>query len=291
MHHLVFFSHRNKISLWIFDIWLRALKRWMSEEEEKSMKSSLESDIAPSSPYPIRSPGKVCHWNCKKNTKLWSCSTSDRVPLRLAWVRQVFNGSSLGRSVQRVQHLCNQNQVLIAKQLGFLGIYFYNNGTGFRRAHFHVANFPQKFILSDLSTWFFGSRNHNRLPNLKAIAQHGFVYYEVDCFWTGTFHILSLSHASNYIKMKYASIKINVQTLYIWLSSSSAKRAGPKGLHAESARAVTGRRCPHSAQWSRCQLGCSGSQNFPCISGNSYRSILFVNSWNGPKQPKTGVSP
>ena len=66
MHHLVFFSHRYKISLWIFDIWLRALKRWMSEEEEESMKSSLESDIAPSSPYPIRSPGKVCHWNCKK---------------------------------------------------------------------------------------------------------------------------------------------------------------------------------------------------------------------------------
>ena len=27
-----------------------------------------------------------------------------------------------------------------------------------------------------------------------------------------------------------------------------AKRAGPKGLHAESARAVTGRRCPHSGQ-------------------------------------------
>ena len=58
VYHLVF-SHRNKISLWIFDIWLRALKRWMSEEEEKSMKSSLESDIAPSSPYPIRSLSKV----------------------------------------------------------------------------------------------------------------------------------------------------------------------------------------------------------------------------------------
>ena len=26
----------------------------------------------------------------------------------------------------------------------------------------------------------------------------------------------------------------------------STKRAGPKGLRAESARAVTGRRCPHS---------------------------------------------
>jgi len=30
----------------------------------------------------------------------------------------------------------------------------------------------------------------------------------------------------------------------------------------------------HSVQCSRCQLGCSTSQNFPCISGNSYRSIL-----------------
>ena len=29
-----------------------------------------------------------------------------------------------------------------------------------------------------------------------------------------------------------------------------------------------------NAQCSRCQLGCSGSQNFPCISGNCYRSIL-----------------
>ena len=30
------------------------------------------------------------------------------------------------------------------------------------------------------------------------------------------------------------------------LSSPRAKRAGPKGPRAESARAVTGRRCPHS---------------------------------------------
>ena len=30
------------------------------------------------------------------------------------------------------------------------------------------------------------------------------------------------------------------------LPSTPAKRAGPKGLCAESARAVTGRRCPHS---------------------------------------------
>ena len=32
------------------------------------------------------------------------------------------------------------------------------------------------------------------------------------------------------------------------LSSPHAKRAGPKGLRAESARAVTGRRCPHSGK-------------------------------------------
>ena len=45
-------------------------------------------------------------------------------------------------------------------------------------------------------------------------------------------------------------------------------------LSSPRARAVTGRRCPNSAQCSRCQLGCSGIQNFPCISGNCYRSIL-----------------
>ena len=32
------------------------------------------------------------------------------------------------------------------------------------------------------------------------------------------------------------------------LSSPRASRAGPKGLRAESARAVTGRRCPHSGR-------------------------------------------
>ena len=29
-----------------------------------------------------------------------------------------------------------------------------------------------------------------------------------------------------------------------------------------------------TAQWSRCQLGCSCSQNFPCKLGSCYRSIL-----------------
>ena len=32
------------------------------------------------------------------------------------------------------------------------------------------------------------------------------------------------------------------------VSSPRAKRAGPKGLRAESARAVTGRQCPHSGK-------------------------------------------
>ena len=32
------------------------------------------------------------------------------------------------------------------------------------------------------------------------------------------------------------------------LSSPRAKRGGPKGLRVESARAVTGRRCPHSGE-------------------------------------------
>ena len=34
----------------------------------------------------------------------------------------------------------------------------------------------------------------------------------------------------------------------VFLSSPRAKRVGPKGLRAESARAVTGRRCPHSGE-------------------------------------------
>ena len=38
----------------------------------------------------------------------------------------------------------------------------------------------------------------------------------------------------------------NVRLLPHGLSSPCVKRAGPKGLRAESARAVTGRRCPHS---------------------------------------------
>ena len=35
---------------------------------------------------------------------------------------------------------------------------------------------------------------------------------------------------------------------FLHLSSPRAKRVGPKGLRAERARAVTGRRCPHSGK-------------------------------------------
>ena len=39
-----------------------------------------------------------------------------------------------------------------------------------------------------------------------------------------------------------------------------------------------------SAQCFRCQLGCSGSQNFPCISGSCYRSILSeIRVWKSQK--------
>ena len=39
-----------------------------------------------------------------------------------------------------------------------------------------------------------------------------------------------------------------MQRQNVILSSPRAKRAGTKGLRAESARAVTGRRCPHSEE-------------------------------------------
>ena len=41
-----------------------------------------------------------------------------------------------------------------------------------------------------------------------------------------------------------------------------------------------------TAQCSRCQLGCSGSQNFPCISGICYRSILSENIAKGTTDPR-----
>ena len=49
------------------------------------------------------------------------------------------------------------------------------------------------------------------------------------------------------------------------------KRAGPKGLHAESARAVTGRRCPHSGEgedFLSCQPGFFYKNC--CISGTEF---------------------
>ena len=41
------------------------------------------------------------------------------------------------------------------------------------------------------------------------------------------------------------------------LSSPRAKRAGPKGLRAESARAFTGRQCPHSGKGEDLLKSCS----------------------------------
>ena len=44
-----------------------------------------------------------------------------------------------------------------------------------------------------------------------------------------------------------------------------------------------------SAQWSRCQLGCSCSQNFPCKLGSCYRSILSeIRVWKSQKKQCNG---
>ena len=47
-------------------------------------------------------------------------------------------------------------------------------------------------------------------------------------------------------------ITFNLKTIFLFstkiLSSPRAKRAGPKGLRVESARAFIGRRCPHSGK-------------------------------------------
>ena len=43
-------------------------------------------------------------------------------------------------------------------------------------------------------------------------------------------------------------VKKIIEVQQFWLSSPRAKRAGPKGLRAESARAVTGRRYLHSGE-------------------------------------------
>ena len=52
-------------------------------------------------------------------------------------------------------------------------------------------------------------------------------------------HLLTLLTAQSYFAAKECSRL---------LSSPLSKRAGPKGLRAESARSVTGRRCPHSGE-------------------------------------------
>ena len=41
---------------------------------------------------------------------------------------------------------------------------------------------------------------------------------------------------------------VTITNSRFYSSSPHAKRAGPKGLRSESARAFTGRRCPHSGE-------------------------------------------
>ena len=55
---------------------------------------------------------------------------------------------------------------------------------------------------------------------------------------------LSLSFFSFEVKLNVSGHPHHI----VGLSSPRAKLEGPKGLRAESARAVTGRRCPHSGR-------------------------------------------
>ena len=66
--------------------------------------------------------------------------------------------------------------------------------------------------------------------------------------------------------------------LFVILPSPRGKRAGPKGLRAEGARAVTGRRCPHSGEGEDFLTGQlnfsflrnSGPDGFRCPSGSFF---------------------
>ena len=61
--------------------------------------------------------------------------------------------------------------------------------------------------------------------------------------WTG----LEISGSTAEYGSECSRIYRNICRIYR-LSSPRAKHAGPKGLRAESTRAVTGRRCPHSGK-------------------------------------------
>ena len=50
------------------------------------------------------------------------------------------------------------------------------------------------------------------------------------------------------ISLRIGLLLAREKNVYLTLSSPHAKRAGPKGLRAESARAFSGRRCPHSGR-------------------------------------------
>ena len=67
-------------------------------------------------------------------------------------------------------------------------------------------------------------------------------------------------HKSVYVQQSFAERKLfpNV-CVAVYLSSPHAKRVGPMGLRAESARAVTGRRCPNSGRGEDFLMG---QQNF-----------------------------
>ena len=59
---------------------------------------------------------------------------------------------------------------------------------------------------------------------------------------------LPIGQAKTILKMDSFSYNVCSVLSSPVLSSPRAKRAGPKGLRAESARAFTGRRCPHSGK-------------------------------------------
>ena len=76
--------------------------------------------------------------------------------------------------------------------------------------------------------------------------------------------------------LKATQARIEYTSTWYILSGPRAKRAGLKGLRAESARAVTGRRCPHSGKgedFLTCQPDFFYGNS--CNSGTESRKIVF----------------
>ena len=74
-------------------------------------------------------------------------------------------------------------------------------------------------------------------------------------FWTllhPPIDVIFWAYLSENANLQYFFLQIcswcNISRHFLTLSSPPAKRAGPKFLSAESARAVTGRLCPHSGE-------------------------------------------